>query len=554
LRHLIFGLLIGLTLSASQLIDAADAPASTPKTESNIAHEAPVQFWNRRIVVLRSSLAGSDSQERAGRAVEHLNELPLNANMADIETLPVHVEGQDGVGFAYNGKILFFLGTNDLDKESGETLAEGSRLAFQYLGEALEARRAERSWPVVRGALLFTFVGLLLLLTAIVFITKGHGLVVAFLRTKEHSIPAQLRLFGVDLRAPIAALVYGAIRSIAWLLGLIVVYSWLTLSLRRFPYTEPWGRQLGSYVVQLLQNLVGSAVRAVPGLFAVFVIVVVTRWVVRLARAFFVQVASGGIRIPWMDPDIARATQRVFSAVAWIFAAVVAYPYIPGSSTDAFKGISVFFGLVISLGSTGIINQIMSGLFVVYSKALRTGEWVRVNDTEGEVLDVGLLAAKVRTIEGQEVTIPNSILVGTSTTNYTRLGHADGMIVSSTITIGYNAPWRQVHGLLTLAADRTSNIRKQPEPYVLQRQLSDFYVEYTLIARLESEHLRIETLSELHSQIQDAFNEVGVQIMSPHFMMQPEGSVVVPPSKWHASATPPGLGSAKAAKSSEAGH
>lgn len=329
----------------------------------------------------------------------------------------------------------------------------------------------------------------------------------------------------------------------------------MTLSLRQFPYTAPWGKQLGSYVINLLQTFVGSAVHALPGLFAVAVIFAITRWIVRLASALFEQVASGTIRISWMDADVARATQRIFSAVAWIFAAVVAYPYIPGSSTDAFKGISVFFGLVISLGSTGIINQIMSGLFVVYSKALKTGEWVKVNETEGEVIDVGLLAAKVRTVEGQEVTIPNSVLVGTSTTNYSRLGHPDGMIVSSTVTIGYDAPWRQVHGLLTLAADRTSNIRKQPEPYVLQRQLSDFYVEYTLIARLGNEHLRIETLSDLHSQIQDAFNDVGVQIMSPHFMMQPDGNVVVPPSKWYASPTPPGLGSAKAdkAKRSEAG-
>jgi small-conductance mechanosensitive channel len=554
LRHLIFGFLIGLALAAPQLMPAADAPTSTSKAENTPAHEAPIVFWNRQITMMRSTLAGAGPQERAERAVQRLKELPLNVKTADIEALPIKVEGQDGMCFAYNGRVLFFLGTNDLDKESGETLAQASQPALLALGEALEARKAEQSWPVVRGGLLFTFVGLGLLLIAVVFIAKAHGHVVAFLRSKEHSIPAQLRLFGVDLRPHVAALVYGMVRTVAWLLGFIVIYVWLTLSLRRFPYTEPWGRQLGSYVIHLLEDFLGSAVHALPGFFAVAVIFALTRWLVRLARAFFDQVANGSIRIAWMDADIARATQRVFSAIAWIFAVVVAYPYIPGSGTDAFKGISVFFGLVISLGSTGIINQIMSGLFVVYSKALKTGEWVKVNETEGEVIDVGLLAAKVRTIEGQEVTIPNSVLVGTSTTNYSRLGHPDGMIVSSTVTIGYNAPWRQVHGLLTLAADRTSNIRKRPEPYVLQRQLSDFYVEYTLIARLENEHLRIETLSQLHSQIQDAFNEVGVQIMSPHFMMQPDGNVLVPPSKWHASPSGPSLDSAAGkAKRSEAG-
>jgi len=279
--------------------------------------------------------------------------------------------------------------------------------------------------------------------------------------------------------------------------------------------------------------LTSAAVHELPGLLAVVVIFTVTRWIVRLGRALFDQIAAGKITVYWMDADLAHATQRIFAAIAWVFAIIVAYPYIPGSQTEAFKGISVFVGLVVSLGSTGIINQVMSGLFVVYSRALKSGEWVKVDNTEGEVLEVGLLAAKIRTIEGQEVTIPNSVLVSTSTMNFTRLGQPDGMIVSPTVTIGYDAPWRQVHALLLRAADRTPNVRKHPAPYILQRQLSDFYVEYTLMARLEDAKRRIETISDLNAQIQDAFNEFGVQIMSPHYMVQPEGNVVIPQAKWH---------------------
>ena len=276
-----------------------------------------------------------------------------------------------------------------------------------------------------------------------------------------------------------------------------------------------------------------------PGLLVVVLIFVVTRWIVRMANVLCEQVATGRISVAWMDADVAHATRRILAAIVWIFAIIIAYPYIPGSSTDAFKGLSVFLGLVISLGSTGIINQIMSGLFVVYSRSLKTGEWVKVNETEGKVLDVGLLAAKIRTIEGQEVTIPNSVLVGTSTRNYTRLGHPDGMSVSSTVTIGYDAPWRQVHALLELAADRTPNISKASKPSVVQKELSDFYVEYTLIARLEDENSRIETMSRLNSTIQDAFNEFGVQIMSPHYMIQPNTSVIVPREKWDAKPSQP---------------
>jgi small-conductance mechanosensitive channel len=549
-RHIIFGFLILLALAAPQIILAADAATPTAKVDTSSAAPASIELWNRQIATLRGILAGSGPQDRAERAVQHLDELPLNTKATDIVLLPVTVEGQNGIGFTYEGRILFFLGANDVDKESGETPAQASQAALSKLEEALEARRAERSWPVIRSGLLFALVGLVLIVLAVTLIWKSHTRVIAFLHSQERSFPTRLRLFGVDLLPHIANIVYALVRTLTWVLTLSAIYLWMTLSLRRFPYTQPWGKRLGGYVLQLFQQMGNAAVHALPGLFTVVVIFLITRWIVRLAKAFFEQVATGGIRLNWMDPDIARATQRIFSAIAWIFAVVVAYPYIPGSSTDAFKGISVFFGLVISLGSTGIINQVMSGLFVVYSRALKTGEWVRVHDTEGAVLEVGLLAAKIRTVEGQEVTIPNSVLVTTATTNFTRLGYPDGMVASSTVTIGYDAPWRQVHALLLLAADRTPKIRKQPKPRVLQRQLSDFYVEYTLIVRLENAKLRIETLSDLLSQIQDAFNEFGVQIMSPHFMMQPEGNVVVPPSKWYASPSGPGSTAGDKAKHS----
>ena len=396
---------------------------------------------------------------------------------------------------------------------------------------------AERSWPVIRSGLLYTLIGFVMLVALCVAAWKIQAWIVEFLRQKV--ILASLTLFRIDVLPHIAAAVYGILRLLVWILTLFLTYVWVTLSLRRFPYTEPWGQQAGSYVLNSLRDLASTVINSLPGLLMVVLIFALTRWIVRMANVFFEQVATGGISISWMDADVAHATKRIFAAIAWIFAIIVAYPYIPGSHTEAFKGLSVFFGLVISLGSTGIINQIMSGLFVVYSKALKTGEWVKVNETEGKVLEVGLLAAKISTIEGQEVTIPNSVLVGTSTRNYTRIGHADGMSISSTITIGYDAPWRQVHALLELAAKRTPNISKASKPSVVQKQLSDFYVEYTLVARLDDESLRIETVSNLNSAIQDAFNEFGVQIMSPHYMIQPDASVIVPREKWDAEPSQP---------------
>jgi small-conductance mechanosensitive channel len=240
------------------------------------------------------------------------------------------------------------------------------------------------------------------------------------------------------------------------------------------------------------------------------------------------------VRATWFDAETARATRRVVVVLLWLFALTAAYPHIPGSDTDAFRGISVLLGVVISLGSTGLVNQIMSGFVVIYSRALRPGDWVRVGDTEGLVTEVGLLSTKLSTVRREQVAIPNAVLVGTATTNYTSLAGDDGPLASTAVTIGYDAPWRQVHALLELAASRTDGVRKQPEPRVLQRGLSDFYVEYQLIVHLERAEDRFVVLSALHGHIQDAFNEQGVQIMSPHFVVQPSDPVVVPQAKWFA--------------------
>jgi len=535
--------LVTLLLLVSAAVTCAAQAGSKTKPADPAVEPATIQFWNRPIATLRSSLAGADPQARAARAVFHLNELPLTTRAADIEVHPIKVEDEDGIGFTSgNGTILFFLGNSDLDKEGGETLASASKAALQRLDEALIARRDERSWPVIRKGVLFTLIGLALLVLFWWLVWRAYHFIFDYLRQKEQTFPYRIRIWGIDFLPHLAGALYTLLRVFAWLLTLGALYSWLTVSLGHFPYTQPWGKQLGGYVFHFFGNLGIAAIDALPGIFSCIVIFLITRWVVRLGKAFFRQVSSGVLRLSWMDPDVAHATERIFTFVVWVFAIVVAYPYIPGSSTEAFKGISVFFGLVVSLGSSGIINQIMSGLFVVYSKALKSGDWVVVNDKEGEVLEVGLLAVKIRTIEQQEVTIPNSVIVSTTTTNFTRLGEKDGSVASVTVTIGYDAPWRQVHALLLLGAERTSNLRKSPAPYVVQRALSDFYVEYSLIVHLESESLRIEALSTLHANIQDAFNEYGVQIMSPHFMVQPQENIVVPRSKWHAAPASPGDG------------
>jgi len=257
------------------------------------------------------------------------------------------------------------------------------------------------------------------------------------------------------------------------------------------------------------------------------------RFATRLAGDVFAGIERGTLRLPGTHPETARATQRLVNAAIWLFAVVVAYPLLPGSGSDAFKGVSVFLGLMVTLGSSGVMGHMMSGLVLVYSRSLKAGDVVRVNDIEGMVSEVGSLSVKLVNSRKEEITIPNAVIVGTTVKNYSRLNREAGPGLTTGVTIGYDAPWRVVYELLLAAAEKTAGVLKAPAPMVFQPELSDFYVVYQLTVRLEPGSDRLKVLSELHQNIQDQFNERGVQIMSPHFEGQPDGKVWVPKSSWN---------------------
>jgi small-conductance mechanosensitive channel len=238
-------------------------------------------------------------------------------------------------------------------------------------------------------------------------------------------------------------------------------------------------------------------------------------------------------------PETALPTRRIASALLWASALIMSYEYLPGAQTDAFKGISVFVGLIISLGSSGVMNQAMSGLMVTYSRALRVGDFVRVGEIEGTVTQLGTLSTKVRTPRNEEITVPNAVVASSATTNFTR--NAEGGVYTPTsVTISYATPWRQVHALLLMAAERTPDIRQDPKPVVFQTALSDFSVQYTLLACLVNPARLLSSLAVLHANIQDAFNLYGVQIMAPNYEADPEQPKLVPPENWYAApAVPP---------------
>jgi small-conductance mechanosensitive channel len=517
-------------------VAAAPLPAQPPQSEQSAALErgapapATVVVWNRPIVVLRAVVGQVRPADRAALAVQRNEELPGDVRPDEIRSEASTIGAWRVVLVVARGRILFGVVEGDVDPTTNETPASVAEHAVGQVRSVLQARAEQRRLPaLVRGVALS--LGATALLVLVVWGTRR--LAEAMLgrlatATRARAIP----VLGRDLWPMVDAFRRAIVRITALAVGLVAAYLWLAFVLSQFPYTRPWAQHLGNYLVGLLWKFGTGALRAIPGLFAIVVIFLATRIVLRIVDVLFHAVETGAVSLRGLQPDTARASRRIAGVLIWIFALTIAYEYIPGSETDAFKAIGIFTGLVISLGSAGLMNHLMSGLVVVYSRALRPGEVVEAGEIVGRVTEVGLLSTKLVSLKREEITIPNAVLAGSTVINYSRLAGVEGLVISATVTIGYDQPWRQVHALLLRAAERTPGVRKSPPPFVLQRALNDFAVQYELRTHIETPEERFRVLSDLHAQIQDAFNEFGVQIMSPAFESQPERSVVVPKSKW----------------------
>ena len=518
---------LALVLAASPL-PARDSNRARPiqRPDSGV-----VILQNRPVFVFRRPLGSYSPAERASLAQERLAKVlqgPVTGDSVRIE----HLLGATAV--IVGEAPILLLGPADVDSLAGETLDVVAESAAARLRNAIDAERAARSPGVLLRGALWTLLATVLLVLALQLIIKLKLLLLDWLRTRAAVDVRSKKLGGFQLldREQVGRVLVHLTTGLAWLAGLILVEIWLSFALDQFPYTAPWGQALGGFLLSLVGGLTLGALRAVPGLFTVAVILLFIRFLVRLVRGFFRAVQSGRVVVPWLHPDTVAPTEWIVVGLLWVFGIILCYPHLPGSDSEAFKGVTVFLGLLVTLGSSGSVNQIVSGIILVYVRALRPGDYVRVGEFEGTVTEVGLVATRLRTPWQELVTIPNAVVLGAATTNYSRIDRDDALWYRTSVTIGYDAPWRQVHAMLLQAASRTTGIRSGPAPFVLQTSLSDFYVEYTLNFRPEDPTRRVFVLSELHTNIQDAFNEHGVQILSPHFMVQPDRAVVVPRDRW----------------------
>ena len=327
-----------------------------------------------------------------------------------------------------------------------------------------------------------------------------------------------------------------AVRVVAVLVALVAGYVYLNYVLVLFPRTRALGRSLTSILLQPLKTLATGFLAFIPDLVFLVILTLITRWALRLVRLFFARVARGESELRGFEADWAKPTERIVRFALIAMALVIAYPYIPGSGSEAFKGIGVVVGLMFSLGSASIVGNLVAGLGIAFRRAFRVGDRVRIGETIGEVTQVELLTTYLRSPKNEQIVIPNSLILNNEVVNYSALVRSGaGLIVHTNVGIGYETPWRQVEAMLVQAARRTPGIRAEPEPFVLQRSLGDFAVNYEINAYTDEPRRILGTYSDLHRNILDVFNEYGVQIMTPAYEGDPEQAKVVPRDQWFTS-------------------
>jgi small-conductance mechanosensitive channel len=325
-----------------------------------------------------------------------------------------------------------------------------------------------------------------------------------------------------------------SLRSAWVVVSAVLVLAWLDVVLAWFPWTRWISDGLADFLVKPLQTIGLAIAGYIPNLLFLLVLALVVRFALRMLRLYFSAIERGSIVLTRFDRDWSLPTYKILRALVLIVALVMAYPYLPGSGSAAFQGVSVFAGLLVSLGAASSVSNVISGYLVTYGRILRAGDWVRIGDVFGLVTHVRLLTTRVRTFRNEEVTIPNSVIMSSSITNYTTLAGDRGLILQAEAGIGYETPWRQVHAMLLEAARRTPGLRAEPAPFVLQRALGDFAVTYQLNVFKEGEPAGLLVVqSTLLQNIQDVFNEYGVQIMTPAYVADTPEPKVVPKENWY---------------------
>jgi small-conductance mechanosensitive channel len=525
-------LLAGLGLAGHSM--AAD-PAAEAAAE---AATAPVRLDGHTLL----SVAGISSRTPADRAAgisQRLREVAGDPGIA-VDSLTV-VPVDQGLEIRAGPRLIMTVTELDARLE-GTSPAIVAAVHKAQFAEAIARYRAERSparlWRSALVSLLATAaLAAALWLTVVLFrrldrvLERRYG---ALVQAAPGKVGDVLRI------APMLSAMRGSLATGRLVLGAILFFVWFEVVLGQFPWTRWLSEDLAGFLLDPLATIAMGIANYIPSLLFLIVLFLVARFALRLMRLYFGALERGTVSLPGFEREWSIASYKIARVLVIGIVLVMAYPYLPGAGSEALQGLSVFAGLVLSLGASSSVSNVIAGYITTFGRVLRVGDMIKVGEVTGTVSQIRLLTIRLRTIRNEEVTIPNGTLLNSNVINYSALSREHGLVLQTEVGIGYEVPWRQVHAMLLEAAGRTPGLMAEPPPFVLQRQLGDFAVVYQLnVYKAEAKAL-VRAYSDLHQNILDVFNEYGVQIMTPAYEGDPEKPKLVPRDQWfEAPAKPP---------------
>ena len=461
--------------------------------------------------------------ERVSRVIERLSRLPAT----DFDSLQVSQLDNGGAEVYLRDEIVTSISPRDT-AALGASATSIAEERLQIIRAALLQFKADTSLRTILIDIGIFLLALVVFLVVFTYVNKGFNVARRRLLTvNANSVFAGhflVRRFSlITPRGEKKIFLFG-LRLLRYLVLFLFLYLYLPFLFSRLTYTHGFGDRLLDYVLRPINFIWQGVTSFLPSFLFIVVIIVAVKYLIGGMKYVANQVSSGTVTFGEFYPDWAIPTFNLARVLVIIFTLVIIFPYLPGSGSDAFQGVSVFVGLLLSLGSAGIIGNVISGVILTYMRPFVVGDRVKIGDVTGDVLGKTLLVTRLKTVRNEEVTIPNGILMGGGVVNYTALAKDTGLILHTSITIGYDVPWPQVHGLMEAAATKTAAIEAHPAPFVLQKALNDWYVEYELNAYTRDSHRMARIYSDLHANLQDAFNEAGVEIMSSHYMAVRDGN------------------------------
>lgn len=473
--------------------------------------------------VLYNGIGPYNLEKRAARVAANLK--ALKAEQSDLSSLTV-TPGDLVDDIICADRLIMSI--NDADAKALGLSRKGT--ADYYIGLILEYAEKEEKEPLNIQSLLINIGIAVVIIGLFLFGLKYFNRLFRLVYFKIHGQKGK-RLKGLKMKnyellteeKMVLFAVYAA-KAIRIALLVIIIYLLLPVLFSLFPWTRGIATTLFGYILDPLKTMGANAIAFVPNLLTMAVIWFVARYIIKLLEFFKEEVARGRLELKGFYPEWAKPTFNIMKILVIALTFVGIWPLLPMSDSEIFKGVSTFIGLLVALGGAGAISNVIAGLLITFMRSFKIGDRVKIGDVTGDVKEKSLLNTRVKTIKNEIITIPNSQMLNSHTINYTTANDEDGLILHTTITLGYDVPWRTVHKVLLEAALATEFVKKLPHPYVLQTSLDDFYVSYQLNARTREIHKMAKIYSELHQNIQDKCNEAGIEILSPHYGAQRDGN------------------------------